>query len=78
MSPETQVRLFFGGLAVVMFVLASWIFWTDGDVSRGLGWLGARAGGSGSESDGAAPAKLRLACANAARAGTSPIVPRRR
>jgi hypothetical protein len=39
MSPESQLRLLLGGIAIVLFVIAGWIFLTYGDASRGLMWL---------------------------------------
>jgi hypothetical protein len=39
LSPESQIRLLLGGIAVVVFLIAGWIFLTYGDASRGLMWL---------------------------------------
>jgi hypothetical protein len=39
LSPETQIRLLLGGIGVVLFLIAAWIFLTNGDPARGLMWL---------------------------------------
>jgi len=38
-SPETQTRLVLGLIAIVLFLVAAWIFLTYGDASHGLMWL---------------------------------------
>ena len=39
LSPENQLRLFLGLAAVVLFVIAGWIFLSNGDASRAFAFL---------------------------------------
>ena len=38
-SPDTLARWLLAGSAIVLFLVAAWIFLNSGDASRGLMWL---------------------------------------
>ena len=38
-SPETQLRWLLAASAIVLFLVAAWIFLNGGDAARGLMWL---------------------------------------